>query len=194
VSGPRLRLIAVAVAVGILAAAQVGVAKVKIRSNFDKAFAFKQARTWSWNSQGPGDIVASRTKEDNSEDIRKRAEPIIMEAVRAELPRRGLQPASGEGDLTLTYYLLLSIGQNAQQLGQFLPSTVQWGVPPFAPVTQSLELIEQGSLVLDLSAKGQLVWRGIAEAEIKTDMDQQKRANLLREAVKKILEKYPPKV
>jgi uncharacterized protein DUF4136 len=193
-SAPGPRLIAVVIAAGILAASQPGVAKVKIRSNFDKTFAFKQARTWSWNTQGAGDIVASRTKEDNPEEIRKRAEPIIMEAVRAELPRRGLQAATGEGDLTLTYYLLLSIGSSAQTLGQFLPSTVQWGVPPFAPVTQSLELIEQGSLVLDLSAKGQLVWRGIAEAEIKTDMDQQKRAKLLREAVKKIVEKYPPKV
>jgi hypothetical protein len=193
VSGPKPRLIAVALAVGILAAAQTGVAKVKIRSNFDKTFAFKQARTWSWSSQA-GDIVASRTKEDNAEEIKRRAEPVIMEAVRAEMPRRGLQAASGEGDLALTYYLLLSIGQSAQQLGQFLPSTVQWGVPPFAPTTQSLEIIEQGSLVLDLSAKGQLVWRGIAEAEIKTDMDQQKRANLLREAVKKILEKYPPRI
>lgn len=193
-STPGPRLIAVVIAAGILAASQPGVAKVKIRSNFDKTFAFKQARTWSWNTQGAGDIVASRTKEDNPEEIRKRAEPIIMEAVRAELPRRGLQAATGEGDLTLTYYLLLSIGSSAQTLGQFLPSTVQWGVPPFAPVTQSLELIEQGSLVLDLSAKGQLVWRGIAEAEIKTDMDQQKRAKLLREAVKKIVEKYPPKV
>jgi hypothetical protein len=193
-SAPGPRLIAVVIAAGILAASQSGIAKVKIRANFDKAFAFKQARTWSWNTQGAGDIVASRTKEDNAEEIRKRAEPIIMEAVRAEMPRRGLQAASGEGDLALTYYLLLSIGQTAQQLGQFLPSTVQWGVPPFAPVTQSLELVEEGSLVLDLSAKGQLVWRGIAEAEIKTDMDQQKRANLLREAVKKILEKYPPKI
>jgi uncharacterized protein DUF4136 len=191
---PGPRLIAVVIAAGILAASQPGIAKVKIRSNFDKTFAFKQARTWSWNTKGAGDIVASRTKEDNPEEIRKRAEPIIMEAVRMELPRRGLQAATGEGDLTLTYYLLLSIGSSAQTLGQFLPSTVQWGVPPFAPVTQSLELIEQGSLVLDLSAKGQLVWRGIAEAEIKTDMDQQKRAKLLRDAVKKIVEKYPPKV
>ena len=78
-------------------------------------------------------------------------------------------------------------------MGQFLPSTTQWGLPPFAPSTTALTVAEQGSLVFDLSANGEVVWRGIAEAKIKMELDQQKRAALLREAVGEILKRFPPK-
>ena len=44
-----------------------------------------------------------------------------------------------------------------------------------------------------MSAKGEVVWRGVAEAEIKMDDDLKKREALTREAVQKLLERYPPK-
>jgi hypothetical protein len=93
----------------------------------------------------------------------------------------------------MTYYLLLTVGTSSQTLGQFLPSTAQWGLPPFAPSTTSLEMIEQGSLVIDMSANDKLVWRGVGEAKIKVEFDRQKRANLLREGVRDLLGRFPPK-
>jgi hypothetical protein len=53
--------------------------------------------------------------------------------------------------------------------------------------------MERGSLVLDLSAKGALVWRGVAEAKIEMGLEQDKRRKLLEEAVREILKRYPPK-
>jgi len=47
--------------------------------------------------------------------------------------------------------------------------------------------------VFDLSAKGAVVWRGVAEAQIKLALDEKQRTALLREAAQKILERYPPK-
>ena len=185
------QLTALTIVVGMAVAVQPGAAAVKVRVDFDKTFDFRQARTWAWNAEEAGYVRVARTATDDPEDIRRRAEPLILSAVSAAMPKRGLVPAAGTPDLTIRYFLLITLGNSSQTLGQFLPSTTQWGVPPFAQVTTSYEIIEQGSLVLDLSANGKAVWRGIAQAKIKLDLDPDKRAALIREAVDKILDKYP---
>ena len=63
--------------------------------------------------------------------------------------------------------MLITIGTDAQTIGQFLPAVAAWGVPPFTGATQSYSVIEQGSLVLDISANKEVVWRGIGQAELK---------------------------
>ena len=134
----------------------------------------------------------ARTQEDNPDAMRKIAEPVIVSAVGSEMTKRGMKQAPG-APLTVTYYLLLSINQSSQELGQFLPAVTQWGVPPYAPATQSLEMMNYGSLVLDMTAKDVIVWRGVANAKIKREGEQPKREELLREAVRDLLRKFPPK-
>ena len=189
----RRQVTVLTIAAGIAIAAQSGGAAVKTRVDFDKDFEFKQARTWAWNPREAGRVMVARTPDDDPEVIRRRAEPIIITAVSAEMPSRGLKPATGIPDLELNYYLLLTLGASAQTLGQFLPPVTEWGVPPFRPATTAIEVIEQGSLVLELSTNGQAVWRGIAEAQIKMGVPEEKRAALIREAVREILKRYPPR-
>jgi uncharacterized protein DUF4136 len=186
-------LTVLAIAVGVGVAVQPGDAAVKARVDYDKTFDFTKLKTWSWNPAGAGQVVVGRTKDDNPEVVKQRAEPIIFDAVGKELPRRGLKPATGTADATLMYYLLLTVSSSGQTLGQFLPSVVQWGVPPFAPNTTSLEVIEQGSLVIDMMVNGKPVWRGIGEAKINLDDDQKKREALLRDGVRELLRRFPPK-
>ena len=78
-------------------------------------------------------------------------------------------------------------------MGQFLPATTGWGLPPFAEATTSLKMMNQGSLVLDLSAKGDVVWRGVAQAKVDFEATDKKREALLREGVRDLLKRYPPK-
>ena len=96
-------------------------------------------------------------------------------------------------DIAVTYYLLLTTGFSEQQMGQFLPSVPEWGIPPFPPATQALQAMNLGSLVLDLSAKQDIVWRGVASAKLKMGTEPKKRQSLLREAVRDLLKKYPPR-
>ena len=170
-------------------------AAMKVKTDHDPAFDFTKPRTWAWNAKEPGRVITARTANDNPEEIRSRAEPIIMEAVAAEMTRRKvLEPASsGAPDLTIAYSLLLTLGSQSQQMGQFVPSTLEWGIVPFSGATQSLRGFEQGSLLLDMSANGSIVWRGVAQAEIKPGTAQDKRAQLIREAVRDVLAKFPPK-
>jgi hypothetical protein len=186
---PRATLAIVATVVFLVS--QTVLAGIDVKVNVDKAFDFKGARTWAWNPAGPGQIRMARTQDDDPEVMRARAEPVIVEAVTSELTRLGLQPATATPDLLVTYYLLLSNSTSATTLGQFLPATTQWAVPPFSAVTTSLEIMHQGSLVLDFSAGEKIIWRGVAEAKIKLDSDDKKREALLREGVRDLLRRYP---
>jgi Domain of unknown function (DUF4136) len=172
-----------------------GSAAVKVRTQFTKSFDFAKARTWSWHDGSPGEVKMARTADDDPEVVRQRAEPVIMEAVAAALPKRGLTAAAAgaTADLQVKYYVLITIGTDAQQLGQFLPAVTAWGLPPFAGATQSYKVIEQGSLVIDISANKEVVWRGIGQAELKPGQTAEKRAALVKEAVAEILKHYPPK-
>lgn len=187
-----IRSIAVLTAV-IALTVQTAVARVDVRIDFDKAFKFGAVRTWGWNPKGAGDVKMARTQTDDPDAMKKRAEPPIVDAVTLEMTRRGLTQAPDAPDLAVTYYLLLTTSMSTQTMGQFLPATGEWGLPLFPGATQSLKIFNRGSLVLDLSAKGTVVWRGIAQADVKMDADDKKREALLREGVRDLLKRYPPK-
>jgi hypothetical protein len=167
------------------------VARVDVKVEYDKKFDFASVRTWSWPGSGPGVVKMARTAEDDPEAARQRAEPVIVDAIETELKQRGLQQTRDASDLVVTYYLLLSTNMSAQTIGQFLPATTAWGLPPFEAATQSLKVMNRGSLVIDLSAKGTVVWRGLAQANIKMDVDEKRRQALIREAVRDLLRRYP---
>ena len=187
-----MRSIALALAVVTLSVPATQ-ARVDVKIDFDKAFNFKAARSWGWRAAGPGEIKMARTQTDNPEAAQKMVDPIVVDAVTVEMTRLGLTQAPAEPDLTVAYFLLLTTNQQAQSIGQFLPSTMAWGLPLFPQATQSLKVMNQGALVLDLSAKGAVVWRGVAQSQIKMDIDNKKREALLREAVRDLLRRYPPK-
>ena len=169
-------------------------AAVKVRVEFDKTFDFKQPRTWGWGDpKEPGQVRMARTPDDDAESMKRRAEPLILKAVSAAMPKRGLTAATANPDVTIQYFLLLTVGSFSQEMGQFLPAFTEWAIPPFSSSTTALQVMEQGSLVLDIRSQGKLVWRGLGEAQIKPDMPQNKRESLINEAVQKILDKYPKK-
>jgi Domain of unknown function (DUF4136) len=168
-------------------------ARVKVQVNYDKKFDFKPARTWAWNPSGAGQIMMARTADDDKEAARKMAEPIILEGVASELAKRGLTAATGQPDLTVTYYLLLTSGVNAQYMGQFLSATPEWGLPPFPPATQSFKATNNGALVIDFNARNDIVWRGVAQAQLDIGIDLKKREAVLREGIRDLIKRFPPK-
>jgi hypothetical protein len=80
-------------------------------------------------------------------------------------------------------------------MGQFLSPVPEWGLPYFAPSTTALSTFPQGSLILDIapSATNEVVWRGVAQAELKWDDTESRRAQHVRDAVQDLLKKFPPK-
>jgi hypothetical protein len=179
-------LVAIVAAAGILAEA-----RVDVRVAFDKTFDFKSVRTWGWHTEKKGEVMMARTVKDDPDAARKRAEPLIIDAVTTELAKLKIQPAGATPDVTLTYFLLLTNSTSAQTVGQFLPATLEWGLPPFDAATQSLKIMNRGALVFDLNAKGKIVWRGVADAKVDVYADDKDREKTLREAVRDLIKKYP---
>jgi hypothetical protein len=179
-----------------LAAAVVLSAKVKIDVMHDDTFDFRPVQTFAWHPDGAGEVKVLIKNSGDPEVLRKRFEPVIKPAVEQELVARGLKPAQGgTPDLYAYYYILLTAGDSSQAMGQFLSPTMEWGVPPFTGATQSLKIYEQGSLILDLSSPAlkSAVWRGIAKAEVHRQNSEEKRDQIVREAVRDMIKKYPPK-
>ena len=189
-------LAALVVVVAVALLSERAIARVDVKIDFDKTFNFKAVRTWRFDPAGNGEVKMARTQTDDPEAARKYAEPLIVDAITAELVKRGLKSAEASAappDVIVTYYLLLTNNINAQTVGQFLPGQTAWGLPPFLASTQSLEVMNRGSLVIDLSAGDNVVWRGVAQANIKMDADNKKRESLIREAARDLIRRYPPK-
>ena len=172
---------------------QAAIARVDVKVDFDKTFNFKTVKTWGWSPAGAGEVKMARTQTDDPDAMKKHAEPPIIEAVTAEMARLKLEHAPSNPDVYVNYYLLLTTNQTTQSIGQFLPATLSWGLPLIPQATQSLKVLNQGSLVIDLTAKGNVVWRGVAQSEIKIGSDLKSREAKLREGVRDLLKRYPPK-
>jgi uncharacterized protein DUF4136 len=172
-------------------------AGMKVTVQRDERFDFTTLKTWTWDTPAPGKVILLRTKDDNPEQARQRFEPTVMDAVTAELPKRGLAPAAGgaAGDVRVAYYLIVTVGANSEYMGYNIPGSVSWVLPPFNPATTRLEVVQRGSVVVDIisPAKQMVIWRGMAKGDIDEGKTDDQRKTRIREAVAKVLAKYPPK-
>ena len=170
-------------------------AGVKVKVEHDASFPFRTVRSWSWHPDGSGTFKMALTQDDDVAPVKARFAPILEQAIADELAKRGLQQATSDPpDVYVTYYALISAGTQSQSMGQFVPATPEWGLPPFAPATTAFRVIEQGSLVIDLMSPGEkaTVWRAVAHAELHRERPDAERNRRLREAVRDMLRKYPP--
>ena len=185
------------VAAALALASAVVLAAIKVNVEHDPAVDFTSFRTWTWHPERPGNAVKIISKEDDSAAFKAQIEPRLLPIVEEEFAKRGF-PISKAGyaspDFYVTYYVIVTAGSSSQYIGQFM-STPEWGLPPFAPQTQSLEYFPRGSLVLDLTSRSTnaVVWRGLAQADLKWDEPVAKKDQRVREAVRELLKKFPPK-
>jgi hypothetical protein len=169
-------------------------AKIKTQAEGDPTFDFAAVHTWAWDPQGAGDVLLARTSTDDPAPVKARVDPLIQKYVEREMTARGLTPpTTGAPDIILRYYVIVTAGMNTQVMGQFLPATGEWGLPPFAAQTTALEIVTRGSLVLDAmrTAERLVVWRGIAQTEIGYDESDAVRDGRIRDAARELVKRLP---
>jgi hypothetical protein len=191
----KLRLAAALCAIAIVAlVSTTSAAKVNVRSERDKTFDFRHARTWAWDPTEPGKVLMARSADDDPAAVQRRFGPTIVDAIAGELGQRGLTAAvSQPGDLRVYYYLLVTVGIESQTLGQFLPAMPQWDLPPFAPQTTSIDIVQRGALVIDAvsTALDRVVWRAVGRTEIDAMRSDDERRERIRSVVHEIVKTFP---
>jgi len=187
---------AIAVAVSwLLAPVRFDAAKTDIKVDFDKKFSFTGLRTWTWRPDGKGDVRLAVSSRDDPAAVAARVDPVIIPAIEREMTARGFARAADGADLYVHYYALATVKQSAQIQGQFLPATTEWGLPPFAATTSSLEIYPVGTLLIDVTsvAAGKIVWRGAAQRTINLERPDDERRKVLEQAIRDLLRRFPPK-
>jgi hypothetical protein len=184
------------VAVLCASATLVHAIKITVKAEADPKFDFRPVKTWAWDPAGAGDVKMARASEDDPAPIKGRVEPVLLAAVAQELAKKGWRQAvvGSSPDIRMHYYLLITVGMEAQTVGQFLPPFTQWGVPPFVPATQSLSVIQRGSIVLDAFSPtlAAVVWRGVAQGDIDKIQNDKERDEAVRQSVHDLVVKIPP--
>ena len=187
-----LPLLCLAMAAGLQAA------KIKVQAEGDPNFDFAAVKTWAWDADA-GEVIMARTPKDDPAPVKAFADPRIRKYIGKALTKIGrTEQTTGMPDVQLHYYVLVTIQSNSQYMGQFLPSTPYWGLPPFDAGTSALEVVTKGALVVDALLPGekdkrQVVWRGIAQSTLEWAEKENVRDKRLREASEELIKKFPLK-
>ena len=185
-----------ALVAGLMLAVLPLTARVKVQVGFDPAADFTPLKVYTWPPDGAGQVKMAVTKDDDPDALKTRFEPVIVAGVDQALQKKGfVKAAEGQApDFLVTYFALVSVSTSGQTMGQFLPGTVEWGLPPFPAATTSLKIYEQGSLVLEImSPERKPLWRAMAQAEVHRDRTEAQRQKKLTEVINDIVKQFPPK-
>jgi hypothetical protein len=175
-------------AVGVIACAA---AAMEIKSEHDRQAAADIARyrTYAWvprpgGAEGGGIIQA--------------VAPQVTRAVADTLRAKGYRQAEGAPDFLIGWDAAVEGKRELTkvEVGTRVPSPGARLPGPFVPQTVTVERkYDEGTLILEVvdAASGKLVWRGWAQAEVKPKVDAGQREARIREAVAKILDRFPPK-
>ncbi len=145
--------IAVALVVAVRTGAWLDAAKTDIKVDLRQDVLVRRAcARWTWRPDGKGDVRLAVSSHDDPAAVASRVDPVIIPAVEREMTARGFARAADGADLYVHYYALATVKQSAQIQGQFLPATTEWGLPPFAATTSSLEIYPVGTLLIDVTS------------------------------------------
>jgi hypothetical protein len=169
-------------------------AKTDIKTDADPAFVFAGLKTWAWHPEGAGDVRLALSPDADPKRVAARADPVIQPAIEREMQARGFTKAADQPDLYVHYYLLATVNQSAQVMGQFIAPMPAWGLPPFAPSTSALEIYALGTLIIDITSPQlkAIVWRGSASRKIDVENPDSERKKVVEKAVADLLKLFPP--
>jgi len=171
------RFLVIAAALGV-AAGLVACSTVQVSTDHDPTANFSQYKTFSFMPMTEfNSITAGR----------------IQVAITQALQGRGLQPATGTGDLQIAVLARFSREKqiNATGFGGYGARGVRWGG---GMGTATVQDIAVGTLIVDLvdASANKLVWRGTASDTMEPTSTGQEKQEALNNAMNKLFAQYPP--
>ena len=163
-------------------------ASLEISSDWNPQADFSRLHAWTWLPQAR---PASGDPRLDSSLLDAR----IRSAVESELGVRGYAKTEATPDFLVAYHVALDTQLEATSVDSYYGGAGyrHWGGPGYT--TTYVREFEVGSLVLDVldPRSKELIWRGSATAEIIPGATPEEREARIREAVRRMLERFPPK-
>ena len=183
-----------ALALGLLV---VGCSTMEISYDYDPKADFVGLKTYDWLKE------PRKPTGDPRIDGNTILEDRIHQAVDSELAARGFKKVTSNPDFLVAYHVSLDRRRSVQTLNSYYGYGPGWGYgygaayrPGYwagAPETYVYEY-EEGTLILDVvnPENKALMWRGSAQDEVSFKSTPEKDQAQLNEAVRKMLEHFPP--
>ncbi len=191
----RARFWALAAAAVLVLATAAAAAGIKVKVQQDKNYQFAGRRTWAWDPVEPVGVKVLQAMGD-PEKLKAKFDPMVRPVIEQALAKRGFTKVEGDkADFYVCYYLLLGPDVTSQYHGQFVGAIPEWGLPDFLQSTSSLKVVEQGSLVLDVSSTElkTVIWRGVAGTEFDGRLNDSQRIARIEKGLADMLKNFPPK-
>lgn len=180
----------------VTAAAALAVvsAKTKIEVHYDRNANFSAIKTYTWlPSPPPTTDVAPGTMRD-PKVVQAELEPIILAAADASFRKRGLQRVEQGGDVQVVYYLSHGTSMATATMGSYYQYAADFYVGGvYGGQTTYAQVVEEGSLVIDVVDDRRAIWRAHASAQLNRENDDRKRRKVIEDAIKKMFDKWPKK-
>jgi hypothetical protein len=169
------------------AAAFIACSGVRVATDYDPSADFSNVRSYAWFDEQSG-VQGDRPDVESLLDRRVRG------AVDAELQRKGLARVDKSAAKMLVSYHLgvekkldvdtINTGYGYGRYGRYGGISTETTVREY----------QEGTLLIDMidPASKQLVWRGSGQARIREYSSPEDREKRINEAVKQILEEFPP--
>ena len=189
----RRLMVGVAVAAAVVTLA----ADVKVKTDHDKQADFTLLRTYTWLPTPPFTMNMAPEARDERFEREALDAPIRASADNVLRAKKfTVAEPSAAPDFFIVYYVTVGVGMNAEVLGEHYGYLTGWGSPLMGTTaTQSLRVIEHGTLVMDVlrGDRSTAIWRGTATGAVDRTRSGEQRLRALDGAVKKLLAKFPPK-
>lgn len=171
----------------LLLISALGCAKgLQVNNDFDKAADFTRYQTWDWM---PGETFRSTDPRLDDPKVRER----IKGAIENQLVENGFQRAT-EPDFHVNYLAALGSELEERRIDNYYEYSHYTVFYPHWTATYT-GVYETGTLVidiLDVDTK-RLVWRSTAKLEVNPQAGPRENEPKIREAVRAMLKRFPPK-
>ncbi|HVH26917.1 MAG TPA: DUF4136 domain-containing protein [Vicinamibacterales bacterium] len=155
-----------------------------------------QKTTYDYDKSATFDAYKTYTLKDGTKVGDPLIDNRIVNALEAELKKKGLTRSDTTPDLAIVYHVAFDKQQDitAWNTGGG-PYRYGWG-GGWGTTDIRVNEILVGTLVVDIAdvKTNQVVWRGLGVKEVNTTAKPEQRDKSIQQAVQKILKEYPPKI
>jgi len=158
----------------------------RINVDFDKEVDFSHIKRYQWRTH-PAYEKHPELKGKYATGIQ-----LVLEAGNTQLMKKGLRPSDRPPDVFVTFYLAAEDDVTTRTITEAAPGAWYgwWGMPTWTYT--EVDYFKSGVLVLDVvdAATSKLIWRAYCTDTVR---DMAHRDKNINDAVRKALDKFPPK-